>query len=734
MGMINKSAITAFSVIIILFALYGAIPHKITWEDSSISPVLISEICTSNHTAAYDDTGSYGADYIEIYNNSENTIDLEGYMLTKGRNSFVFPSLTVAPGQAVIAWCDEYSEDASEYRKGYMPRDIHDLGFRLSVGDKCILSDRQGEILSTVSIPNNLPEDRVYATSLHQKGEYSICDPSPYFLQESIFEKNETTLSEMPDYSMAGGWYDDAITVEIDGRGGEVYYTTDGSEPDENSTHYEGPIIISDRSIEDNIYSSIRECSVVNEYIPDHKVDKCTTLKSVIIKGGNKSRVRSESYFVGLSGEPYDTIPTISVSMPPEDLFGYENGIYVTGKVYDLFYDKYGYAEEYDYANYMGRGRGWEREAEIEYYSPEHVKVFEQQVGIRIHGGSSRTLNQKSFNLYARKEYDGNDSFIVDPLSETSDDPVRSKLVLRSGGEVDLYITKMRDVLFQSLALGRDVGTQRAKPCNVFLNGEYWGTYNLQEGVNEEYIQEHYGVDPDNVIYVKNERANKKRPDANAMYNEMIRFAKEHDLSDEENYRHMEEIIDMQSCIDYFAAEIYCANPDAFVNNLVAWRTVNAENSEYGDCRWRWILLDLDEGAALKTEDSAADIDSFVEGNYWESLIGDNALFTALMQNEKFRTSFEESFREMLKTNYSYDKTSLRLKEMASLYKMPNIMSQNRFRGDFVDEGYFPGLDYKKPYTEEDFDRDIQVIDDFLKERNGYIEKYMEKHFEELGS
>ena len=96
--------------------------------------------------------------------------------------------------------------------------------------------------------------------------------------------------------------------------------------------------------------------------------------------------------------------------------------------------------------------------------------------------------------------------------------------------------------------------------------------------------------------------------------------------------------------------------------------------------------------------------------------------------------SFEESFREMLKTNYSYDKTSLRLKEMASLYKMPNIMSQNRFRGGFVDEGYFPGLDYKKPYTEEDFDRDIQVIDDFLKERNGYIEKYMEKHFGELGS
>ncbi len=531
---------------------------------------------------------------------------------------------------------------------------------------------------------------------------------------------------DMPEYSEAGGWYKEDIIVEISGSG-NIYYTTDGSDPDENSLSYNGPIRIYDRSTDDNIYASIKDVSVVNEYTPDYLIDKCTVLKAISVKDGERSPVRSETYFVGLSGERYDKIPTISISMSPDDLFDYEKGIYVTGKVFDDYVKENGYEDEYEEANYAERGRDWEREAEIEYFAEDHCKVFEQHIGVRIHGGSSRALNQKSFSLFARREYDGNDAFVFDPLDTSIEGLKHNKLVLRSGGDVELYITKMRDVLMQSLVSDRDIATQKAIPCNVFLNGEYWGMYNLQEALNERYLQRLYGVKPENIMYLKNKKPNRTEPDAWFYYNEMVGYAADHDMSIDENYRHMEELIDIQSCIDYYAAEIYSGNPDSFWNNLAVWKSISYGGGKYEDCRWRWILLDLDDGAALKTEFSGADIDSFKEGNYWGNVMEEDPLFSSLLRNDEFRDRFVASFTDMIGEEYRYEKASPVLKAMADRYRDANIQSQRRFRGDFVDDGYFPGLSYVKPYSEKDFDTDISVLDDFLKKRGGYMLEYMKQ-------
>lgn len=532
---------------------------------------------------------------------------------------------------------------------------------------------------------------------------------------------------DTPKYSETGGWFEGDILIEISGEG-DIYYTTDGSDPDENSKLYTEPIIISDRTSENNIYASIKEASVVNDYIPDYPVDKCTVLKSVAIKDGMRSQLKSETYFVGLEGERYNMIPTISISMLPEDLFGYEKGIYVTGKIYDDFYKENGYGDEYEEANYAKRGRDWEREGEIEYYDPNHRRVFEQHIGVRIHGGSSRALNQKSLNLYARRDYDGNDAFIYDPLDDTTEGLKHDKLTLRSGGDVELYITKMRDVLMQSLVSDRDIATQKAIPCNVFINGEYWGLYNLQEAVNERYLQKLYGVKAENIMYIKNNRPNRTEPDALFNYNEMVDYVSSHDMSVEENYRHMEMIIDVQSCIDYYAAEIYTGNPDSVWNNVAAWKSISFGGGKYEDCRWRWILLDLDDGAALKTEFSGPDIDSFKDGNYWGSIMEEDPLFSSLIRNDEFRERFIESFTEMAENNYKYDTASCVLQTMAEKYRDADIQSQRRFRGDFVDDGYFPGLNYVRPYSEEDFETDIGVLDDFLKRRGGYMLEYMKEN------
>lgn len=73
---------------------------------------------------------------------------------------------------------------------------------------------------------------------------------------------------------------------------------------------------------------------------------------------------------------------------------------------------------------------------------------------------------------------------------------------MRNGGNEYAY-SKMQDVFIQSLVSDRAFTTQSSRPCVLFLNGEYWGLYNLMERYSDNYLEEEFGVDKDNVVVIK---------------------------------------------------------------------------------------------------------------------------------------------------------------------------------------------------------------------------------------
>ena len=691
---------TLYPVFILIssFLILAALKGKNYYGD--MDTIVISEVSGSN-TKAYDENGNY-ARYVKVYNSTDLTMNLKGWGISDDAEKpykFTFPSVRIKPGETITVWRNEDIETDDDILQGYEIRDIHAPDLPVKDTKACILTDRSRHMVSKAEIPG---------------------------------DEGEKTIAE-PEFSVPGGWYEDEVAVEIFAEKGNIYYTMDGSEPDKNSKLYDSPIIIRDRSGEENIWSSKTGVSAINTYTPDFKVEKCTVLKAIVIDGDRVSPVKTETYFVGLKDPCYQDISTVSISMDPEDLFGYEKGIYILGKVYDSHMEKYGKEDLYEYANYAKEGRGWEREAEIEYYPASHEKAFEQKIGIRIHGGYSTAYNQKSFNLYAREEYEKPGTFKYDVFHDTKGNGICNKLVLRSGGDHDLYATKMRDVLLQSFMEGRDVGIQRAVPCNVFLNGEYWGMYNLQETVGDCYVQEHYGTAAGNALIMKNLEVNKTGEENVGEYYDMMTFAMENDLSDEENYNYMKELIDVQSCMDFYAAEIFCANADLY-SNIAMWRAVEPQDDGYNDGRWRWLLYDLDESSGLITRLTGPEVNSFTGGVWGDSPpVGGDPLFSALLENESFREGFEKTFTEIAEQNFDYGKTSAALEEKAKQYKASNIKSQQRFKGNFIDEAYEASLDYMPPYTEKDYDRDIAVLDDFLYKRAGYITEYMKTDIGDYG-
>lgn len=712
MNGVNKKIVSQCLVVILFSALILFVLYLVVQSDSS-EKLYITEICTKNTTTAYDDNGRYGADYIEIYNASNSKMNLNGYGISDSlKAGYEFGNVYIEPQGTIVLWCNEELDDISLYKKDYIVRDIHGLDFGIKEDEVIYLRDRWGRVIEKVILPSKIQEGMVYACSLEDMEHFTISEPSVYSVCEKIEPLDEVMkIIDSPVISMDSGFYDEKIYVEMWAADGEIYYTLDGSEPTSDSIKYEGGFYIDNRSSEPNVYSAIGNISLEEGYLPSEPVVKGTTVKAIAINSEGESQVENKTYFVGIGNQDFlKDVAVMELTVRPDDLFGYEQGIYQTGKVADQYLAKYDEENidgtyKYLFTNYAMEGKGWERQAVIDYYGSDHQKLLTQKVGIRIHGGWSTAYNQKGFNLYAREEYDGRDTFAYDFLGRKY-----GKIMLRSGGFRDLYRTKMRDLLNQSLVEDRSVGIQIGEPCVLFINGEYWGLYNLQETIGDDYIYEHYGVE--DAIILKNDEANTSSEDVES-FQEMVDFAENNDLSIMDNYNKLEKKMDMQSFIDYYAFQIYVANCDIIANNHARWRSDKKDDSKYGDGRWRWLLYDTDDSAGMVGERTDYNTDSFLEGQWKENPLGDNGepLFSGLMGNPEFKERFVISFMDMANYNFDYGKVKTKLDQLAAIYREPTIASNTRFKGE--------------NYTEEKFDKSLTKLDEFYANRFEYITEYM---------
>jgi nitrite reductase/ring-hydroxylating ferredoxin subunit len=169
-----------------------------------------------------------------------------------------------------------------------------------------------------------------------------------------------------------------------------IYYTTNGTIPANNSKKYDGGgIEISG----DTKASGGATVCVIRAAAFDAQ------------SGEMIGRASSASYIYAKSGRFECAV--ISLITDPDNIYGYENGIYANGKLYDAWLDK---PEHERYilpdANYVMRGMEWERPVHIEFFEPDGTPGFSQNAGIRTAGGLMRIAAHKSLKIFARSMYD----------------------------------------------------------------------------------------------------------------------------------------------------------------------------------------------------------------------------------------------------------------------------------------------------------------------------------------
>ncbi|MFC2137099.1 CotH kinase family protein [Bacteroidota bacterium] len=658
-----------------------------------LNEVHITEFLAINDSIHKDENGNY-SDWIEIFNPTTNDVDLSGWSLTDKSDNlrkWVFPQIIIPAESYLVVF-------ASGNDTIINPAYIH-TNFKLS-GD--------GEFLALVK-----PDSVTIATSFEDTYPAQTSNIS-YGLYEGNFEymKSPTPGAEnigdikiKPPYlSMPHGFYDSTFKISINSSvsTASIYFTVDGSEPTStNGTLYTDSIIISTTTV-------LRAIALAEGLEPS----KIATISYIFLDDVKNQPNDPEGYpatwgnYIELNGNSiadYEmdpeiithpdyqnlmipsllSVPTISLVTDRDYLFSHTLDS-VTGGIY--IYE--GAPGNLDLPT---EGSRWERSVSCEYIIPDSSESgFQVNCGIRIQGGHSRRPEKSpkhSFRLVFRREY--GPGKLEYPIFGNDASEDFNTLVLRAAygnswrhmaSDQRVRAQHIRDPWAKDTQFDMGYFSAHNKFAHVFINGLYWGLYNISERIDGDFMESYLGGDNDDYDVIKDYEEN---VDGNSSAWDTLwaRVSRKNIMNDSVYYSligcnpdgsandAIESYLDPESLIDYMLLNFYGGNNDWDHHNWIAAR--NRKNPEKGFQFFCWdtekILENIEENYVYENNSNRP-----------------SGIFRHLMNNENFKMLFEERVDLHLKNNGALTPSSVteRWMERAEEIELAMVSESARW-GDY---------------------------------------------------
>lgn len=441
----------------------------------------------------------------------------------------------------------------------------------------------------------------------------------------------------------------------------EIRYTLDATEPIATSPLYTTPLSIDATTV-------VRAAIFRPDYLP--------------------STVQSATYLIGTD----HSLPVVSLVTEPDNFFHPVTGMYILQEGYEGNFPYFG-------------SNIWE---EIEnpinftFHEPDGNTNYQLDGGVKIFGGWSRGNDQRSLSIFARSRYGADEmDYGFFPQRDYTE---FQALVLRNSGN-DNGGSMLRDVVLTSLMENSHVDIQAYRSVASYLNGEYWGLYNLREKINEHYLASLHGHDPDEINIV--ERNGDVIHGSNETYQTMIDFVFANSLANQGNYQQVANQIDLDNFIQYYLAQIYFDNKDWPGNNIKFWQPVGG--------KWRWILFDTDFGAGIWNGDAAnSNTLQFAlnpNGPNWPNPPWSTLLFRRLMENTGFRFRFINQLADEMNSRFLSTPVVLHINEQAAAIESEIPLHQERWGS-----GY-------------DWDNGIESMRRFFRNRPASMKTFVKQQF-----
>lgn len=502
----------------------------LAWLPAS-AQVLINEVSASNMNTIADSFGGY-EDWAELYNTTSAAVDLSGWYLSNKVGTptkWAFPAgASIAAGGKLMIFCSKRNTAAGG---------AFHTNFKLdqSDGDHVVLSNPSATIIDDVALapPTKLNHSRGRTTD-GAAGWSLFLTPTP----------NAPNAGASPEYaprpqlSPAAGFYagSQSVTMSTSDPGTTIRYTLDGTEPTASSAAYAGPVAL-------NATTVVRAaCFSATTGVPP-------------------SFLETNTYFINAN----HTVAVLSVAGDQvDDLLNGNGGI-----------EPYG---------------------SFEYFGPDQQLRDEATGQFNKHGNDSWAYDQRGFD-YVTRDQSGYNDVIHYPIFHASGRSKFQRLIIKAAANDNYPFENgahIRDAFVHSLAqaghMKLDVRTY--EPCVVYLNGQYWGVYEIREKCDDhDYTKKYYDQDEYDLQYLKTWGATWSEyggPQAQTDWDALKAYIMGNNMGDAAAFAYVDGEFNWKSLVDYAVLNSYTVCTDWLNWNTAWWRGFNpaGEHKKWGYTLW----------------------------------------------------------------------------------------------------------------------------------------------------
>lgn len=502
------------------------------FSSTMFGQLFINEYSCSNFNGPTDAFGER-EDWVEIYNASATAVNLAGYYISD-KSSNVMKWLV--PSGSVPA--NGYTMVYFSKRGVVQSSEIHPK-FALSQtqGDWIILSDPLANVVDSLKIRHLTKENHSYGRSSNGASTWKLfTTPTP----NAANVGGVNYYTPKPVFSLASGFYNSSQSVSItcSNASATIRYTLDGSDVTATSTAYTGPISISTTAV----------------------------LRAAAFSAELPSFMETNTYFINVN----HTLPVVSVC---------------SQQVFNLV------------AN--GNQSGPEKIGHFELFEQDKSFVDEGQGNFNKHGNDSWAYDQRGFDFIMRDEMGYNNEIHHQIFPEKTREEFQ-RLILKPAAN-DNYSFEdgahIRDAFTHTLSLraGLRLDVRTWRPCILYLNGAYWGVYEIREKADDsDYTEFYYNQDKFNLEYLKTWGGTWEEygaPNAQPAWDNFSAYVAANDMGIQSNFNYVDSLLSWKSMVDYFVFNSYVVTMDWLNWNTAWWRGMNPSGNNK---KWHYTLWDMD--------------------------------------------------------------------------------------------------------------------------------------------
>ncbi len=401
-------------------------------------------------------------------------------------------------------------------------------------GDWIILVDPLGVVVDSLQIVNRTKSDHSVGRSSNGAVDWKLfTTPTP--------NANNTGginfYTPTPVMSLAPGFYTgtQTVTLTCSDPTATIRYTTNGNTPTTTSTLYSGPI---------NIATT-------------------TVLRAVAFSTNQPSFTETNTFFINVT----HTLPVVSVSSQGVGTLLGGNQTPVAGS--------------------------------FELFEENGLFIDEGQGEFNKHGNDSWSYGQRGFDYISRDQY-GYAAAIHHQIFQEKTRTKFQRVILKPAASDNYSFENgahIRDAFIHTLSIraGMRLDERTWRPCVVYVNGQYWGVYEIREKADDhDYTDYYYDQDKFHLYYLKTWGGTWQdygSPNAQPDWNNLRNFILNNNMSVPANFANVDTLLSWKSLCDYFVFNSYVVNQDWLNWNTAWWRGLDTAGNHR---RWRYTLWDMD--------------------------------------------------------------------------------------------------------------------------------------------